>query len=89
MHDRGAISKFVCRQNIRRYEKLLRTELTDHERAFIKRRLAEEEQFLQLAEAQRPSRAVGNGLKSTYLTVKGTIAVALLNPFDFLVCALI
>jgi hypothetical protein len=75
MDDRVALSKFVCRQNIGRYERLLRTELTDLERAFVKRRLAEEKQALQFTEAQTSSRAVG----------KGTIATLLLNPFEFLV----
>jgi hypothetical protein len=42
MDDRVALAKFVCRQNIGRYERLLRTELTDLERAFIKRRLGVE-----------------------------------------------
>lgn len=88
MDDRSALSKFVCCQNIRRYKRLLRTELTDLERAFIKRRLAEEEHSLQLIEAQRPPRAVVDGLKSTYVSVKGAIAAALLNPFEFFACAL-
>lgn len=37
---------FAHRANIDRYRRLLRTHLTDHERAFIKRRLAEEERAL-------------------------------------------
>ncbi len=44
MDDRVALSKFFCRQNIGRYERLLRTKLTDLERAFIERRLSEEKQ---------------------------------------------
>jgi hypothetical protein len=35
---------FAHRENIVRYEKLLHTYLTDHERAFIRRRLEEERQ---------------------------------------------
>lgn len=33
---------FVHSENIRRYERLLKTDLTDTEREFIRRRLAEE-----------------------------------------------
>lgn len=36
----------ACSSNIRRYRRLLRTQLTDLERSFIKRRIAEEEQAL-------------------------------------------
>jgi hypothetical protein len=85
MDDRAALAKFVCRQNIGRYERLLRTELTDLERAFIKRRLSEEKQALQLAQAQTPPCAVRNELKNTYLAAKGTVAALLLKPFEFLV----
>jgi hypothetical protein len=90
MDDRVALSKFVCRQNIGRYERLLRTELTDLERAFIERRLSEEKQTLQFAQAQTPPRAVRNELKNTLAAkgakgTKGTIAALLLNPFEFLV----
>lgn len=46
MDDRGALTSFVCQQNIERYERLLKTELTDLERAFVERRLAEEKQAL-------------------------------------------
>ncbi len=84
MDDRVALSKFVCRQNIGRYERLLRTELTDLERAFIERRLSEEKQALHFAQAQTPLRAVKNELKTTYRAAKGTIAALLLNPFEFL-----
>ena len=76
MDDRVALLKFVCRQNIGRYERLLRTELTDLERAFIKRRLAEEMQALQLAEASRTARNVA---------AKGMIATFLLHSFEFFV----
>ena len=76
MDDRVALLKFICRQNIGRYERLLRTELTDLERAFIKRRLAEEMQALQLAEASRTARNVA---------AKGMIATFLLHSFEFFV----
>ncbi|MEZ5764689.1 MAG: hypothetical protein R3D69_10770 [Xanthobacteraceae bacterium] len=33
----------ACRSNIRRYQRLLQTQLTHLERSFIKRRMAEEE----------------------------------------------
>jgi hypothetical protein len=38
--------KFVCERNIERYEKLLKSHLTDMERDFIERRLSEERQAL-------------------------------------------
>jgi hypothetical protein len=41
------LSKFVCERNIERYEKLLRSYLTEKERDFIERRLSEEKQVLQ------------------------------------------
>lgn len=37
---------FIVRMNIERYEKLLKTPLTDRERAFIQRRLDEEKTAL-------------------------------------------
>ena len=37
---------FIVRMNIERYEKLLKTQLTDYERAFIQRRLDEEKTAL-------------------------------------------
>ena len=37
---------FVHRANIQRYERLLQTYLTDYERAFIRRRLDEEQDAL-------------------------------------------
>jgi hypothetical protein len=39
---------FAHRANIERYERLLQTHLTDHERAFIQRRLDEERRALVL-----------------------------------------
>ena len=41
-----AASLFAHRMNIERYEKLLKSYLTDHERAFVQRRLEEERQLL-------------------------------------------
>lgn len=67
MDDRVALLKFICRQNIGRYERLLRTELTELERAFIERRLSEEKQALQFAQAQILPRAVRNEFKHTFL----------------------
>ncbi len=46
MDDRAAVSKFVCEQNIARYRRMLRTPLTELERDFIERRIAEEQQAL-------------------------------------------
>lgn len=43
MHDEAAVRIFAHRQNIRRYKALLPTKLTVLERAFIDRRIAEEE----------------------------------------------
>jgi hypothetical protein len=43
--------KFVCERNIERYEKLLKSHLTDMERDFIERRLGEERQALQSQQA--------------------------------------
>lgn len=85
MDDRVALLEFICRQNIGRYEKMLRTELTDLERAFIERRLSEEKQALQFVQAQTPPRAVRNELKNTYLAAKGTVTALFLNPFELLV----
>ncbi len=45
MSDLG-ITKFVHRDNIGRYRKILRTYLTETERQFVERRLAEEEEAL-------------------------------------------
>jgi hypothetical protein len=41
-------SQFVHRANIRKYESILKTYVTNHERRFIERRLAEEQTALQL-----------------------------------------
>jgi hypothetical protein len=41
--QREAALLFAHRANVERYERLLRTHLTDLERAFIQRRLAEEQ----------------------------------------------
>ncbi len=46
MKDAAAMSKFVCEQNIQRYESMLRTPLTDLERDFIQQRIGEERQVL-------------------------------------------
>ncbi len=61
MKDTAAISKFVCEQNIQRYEKLLQTPLTDLERGFIQQRIAEERQVLQAltGAGKRMSKIIG------------------------------
>ena len=41
VRDASNLSKFVCERNIERYEKLLKSHLTDMERDFIERRLSE------------------------------------------------
>jgi len=45
--DYEAALQFAHRANIARYRKLLTTFLSEHERQFVKRRLAEEEAALQ------------------------------------------
>ena len=40
---------FACRANIERYKNILETHLTDDERVFVQRRLAEEQAFLEQA----------------------------------------
>lgn len=49
---------FVHRANIHKYTKLLQTVLTEHERAFIRRRLHEERRAL--ADLYRSTDAVSN-----------------------------
>jgi hypothetical protein len=44
----------VHQANIGRYRRILRTPLTDHERQFIERRLAEEEEALRAAVGKIP-----------------------------------
>ena len=41
------ITQFVHRANILKYQRILATYLTDHERHFVERRLAEEQAALQ------------------------------------------
>lgn len=47
MSDQIGMARFICKQNIERYERLLRGSLTELERSFVERRLAEEKQALQ------------------------------------------
>ena len=54
----GTSLSFVHRANIERYRKLLQTVLTEHERAFIQRRLDEEQDAL--ASLQKPAYAISN-----------------------------
>jgi hypothetical protein len=63
MNDRVEVSKFVCRQNIERYERMLKTYLTDLERSFIERRLAEEKHALQIGE-RTASTAIGSEMRT-------------------------
>jgi len=46
MNHQAAFSKFVCERNIERYERMLHTPLTNLERDFIQRRVAEKRQAL-------------------------------------------
>ena len=57
MPDEATIRILVHRQNIRRYRFLLATPLTDIERAFITRRIAEEEAEVHRLSAERRERA--------------------------------
>ena len=84
MNDKAALSKFVCQQNIERYQRLLRTELTELERDFVKKRLGEEKQALQLAKAQTPSTVVENALKNAYPVAKVIVIAFLSNLCEFL-----
>lgn len=53
MPDETTIRILVHRQNIHRYKFLLQTQLTDVERTFITRRIAEEESEVRRLSAQR------------------------------------
>jgi hypothetical protein len=55
--DEATIRILVHRQNIRRYKFLLATPLTDVERGFITRRIAEEEAEVRRLTAERRERA--------------------------------
>jgi hypothetical protein len=57
--DEATIRIGVHRQNIRRYKFLLATPLTDLERAFINRRIAEEEGEVRRLAARRPTASTG------------------------------
>jgi hypothetical protein len=57
--DEATIRIGVHRQNIRRYKFLLATPLTDLERAFINRRIAEEEGEVRRLTARRQDAPVG------------------------------
>jgi hypothetical protein len=46
MKVEDALSKFVCEQNIERYVRLLKSQLTDTERDLVEKRLCEEKQAL-------------------------------------------
>jgi hypothetical protein len=75
------VSRFACRQNIERYERLLRTYPTDVERAFIERRLAEERRALRSAEITA-SRAAGGELPKFRPALKMCVAVFLSGLFE-------
>ena len=53
MPDEATIRILVHRQNIHRYKFMLHTQLTDFERAFITRRIAEEEAEVRQLTARR------------------------------------
>jgi hypothetical protein len=64
--DRDAERTF-CRENIRRYERMLDTHLTDLERDFIKKRIAEERRAMESAD--------GGVFKTLYQAPKAVIAM--------------
>jgi hypothetical protein len=75
----AALLQFVCKQNIERYERMLRTPLTDLERAFVQRRMAEEREALRLSQVARANARNGVG---PMLKVIGTMLFS--NVFDYL-----
>jgi hypothetical protein len=82
--DRNANMAFVCRQNIRRYERLLNSTLTDLERDFIKKRVAEERQALESAGPEMLSRNDGDVFKTLYRVPKVVVAIFSSNFVDLL-----
>jgi hypothetical protein len=50
---RSALKRFSREANVQRYRKLLATKLTEHERRFVERRLAEELQQTTASSARR------------------------------------
>jgi hypothetical protein len=60
--DETTVRILVHRQNIRRYKSLLATPLTDVERSFVKRRVAEEEAEICRLNAQRWDMSAGQPL---------------------------
>jgi len=83
MYDRDAQTIFVCRQNIERYERLLKTHLTDLERDYIQKRVAEDKQTLRSAGAEMPSRIDGD-VKILYRVARVIIAGLFSSFLDFL-----
>jgi hypothetical protein len=72
--DRNAQMTFVCRENIRRYERILHTHLTDLERDFIKKRIAEERRVLESTD--------GGVFKALYQAPKAVVAIFSSNFVD-------
>jgi hypothetical protein len=50
MSDRAVLMKWVHRQNIERYLRIMKTELTPVERKFVEQRIAEEQADLRATE---------------------------------------
>jgi hypothetical protein len=76
-------AEFVSHQNVERYERLLKTDLSEPERQYITRRLGEEREFLACIAADgQPMAATFFGARSQF--VKGAViaflAVELLGP---------
>ncbi len=72
MSQPNAALSFAHRDNIERYRRILRTYLTEIERIFVQRRLAEEQAALErLASKARPS------ANSSFAALKGNLTPAL------------
>lgn len=81
----AALLQFVCKQNIERYQRMLRTPLTDLERAFVQRRIAEERQALRLSQVARANGRNGaKGVQGVGPTLKVIGTMLFSNVFDYL-----
>lgn len=67
MDKKVALSNFVSEQNIHRYERMLKTKLTDLERTFIEKRIAEERLTLQRNRSNLTLKGIGAAILSSEL----------------------
>jgi hypothetical protein len=78
---------FVCQENIKRYERLLRTPLSDLERQFIERRIAEEWRALKIARAEESGAAKaikGITFKAFWFAFLPNLFDSLTSSFEFI-----